>query len=236
MKKKIIAIALTSTMAISCFGLSGCLVSKTDSSVTSESSFTSEYASKYDFYADSVKKLKDNMELTDEEADKVFGVLVDNCVDDKITYCFDETDDDDNKYYKVWWGLNYCYVYLKDNAVDKIKYSGTVIYENGEKIKPTEVQPTEEQTTEKDTTEPQTEKATQSSVTKTNEKSDNNFQTYDNEEQQNTTEYVLNTSTKKVHKPNCSAVKKISPENYATISSLEDAYAQGYKACKICKP
>lgn len=93
---------------------------------------------------------------------------------------------------------------------------------------------TEEPTTEKVVTEPPTEKVTESSAI--SENSNNNFQIYDNEEQQNTTEYVLNTNTKKVHKSYCSAVKKISPENYATISSLEDAFAQGYEPCGICNP
>lgn len=130
MKKKIIAIVLTSTMAICCFGLSGCLVSKTDSSVTSESSFTSEYASKYDFYVDSVKKLKDNMELTDEEADKVFGVLIEAGLDEEITYCFDEQDDSGNPYFKVWWGTNKVNVYLENNTVSMIYDGDNIIYKN----------------------------------------------------------------------------------------------------------
>lgn len=128
MKKKIIAITLTSTMAICCFGLSGCLVSKTDSSVTSASSFVSEYASKYDFYADSVKKLKDDMELTDEEADKVFGTLIEVGLDKEISYCFDEKDDKGNQYYKVWWGTNKFDVYLKNNTVEKIMDNGEQLF------------------------------------------------------------------------------------------------------------
>lgn len=188
-----------------------------------------EYKEKYEFYEDSFKVIKKNMNLTDDETNKVFKVLVDNCVDDKITYCFNETDDNGNKYYKVWWGVISCHVYLKNNAVDKIIYSGVTIFENGKKVKPTE-----EPTTKNTITEPATEKSKESSVT--NRNSNNNFQTYDNREQQNTTWYVLNTSTKKVHRATCSAVKKISTENYATISNLEDAYAQGYEACKKCNP
>lgn len=230
MKKKIIAIVLICISAISCLNLSGCLVDKSDSS-----SFISEFASKYDFYADSIEILKDDMELTDEEADKVFGVLLEVGLDEEITYCFDGTDDEGNAYYKVWWGLNHVNVYLKDNVVDKILDRDIVIYENGKKVETTEELTTEEPTTEETTTEePTTEKAKESSVTSKN--SNNNFQTYDNEEQQNTNEYVLNTSTKKVHRATCSDVKKIAPENYATIPSLEDAYAQGYKGCKKCNP
>lgn len=104
-------------------------------------------------------------------------------------------------------------------------------------LEPTTVEPTTVKPTEKTTkkpTEPTTKKAVSSSSS--SKSSNNNFQTYDNEEQQNTTEYVLNTNTMKVHKASCRHVKKISPENYATISSLENAYAQGYEACKTCNP
>ena len=102
-------------------------------------------------------------------------------------------------------------------------------------IEPTTEEPTtEEPTTEEIITEPKAEAAYESSLEK--EKSNNNFLTHDNEEQQNTNEYVLNTNTKKVHKASCSEVKKIASKNYATISNLEDAYAQGYKPCKKCNP
>lgn len=123
MKKKIIAIALICSFAVGCIGLSGCTTNNVSSSATSgssESLFVSEYASKYDFYTESVEKLKDDMELTDEEADKVFGALLEVGLDEEITYCFDEKDDSDNPYFKVWWGLNKVDVYLKDNAVDRI--------------------------------------------------------------------------------------------------------------------
>ena len=50
--------------------------------------------------------------------------------------------------------------------------------------------------------------------------SDNTQQTSDNESQQQTSDsYVLNTSTMKIHKPSCSAAKKIAPENYSTSDS-----------------
>lgn len=247
MKKKIIAVALICSFTVGCIGLSGCTTNNVSSSATSgisESSFVSEYASKYDFYADSIEILKDDMELTNEEADKVFGVLLEVGLDEEVTYCFDEKDDSGNQYFKVWWGLEYVNVYLRNNIVDKILDRDVVIYENGKIIETTKEPTTEEPTTEEPTTEeptteniitePPTEKSKESSVTSKN--SNNNFQTYDNDEQQNTNEYVLNTSTKKVHRASCSAVKKIAPENYATISSLEDAYAQGYEGCKKCNP
>lgn len=236
MKKKFVAIALICSLTIGCIGFSGCA---TNSIATSENSFVSKYASKYNFYDDSIKVLKDDMKLTDEEADKVFGILLQVGLNEEISFCFDKTDEQDNTYYEVWWGFNEVDVYLQNNIIDKILDRDVVIYENGKIIETTKEPTTEEPTTEEATTEniitePPTKKANDTSTTIKN--SNNNFQTYDNGEQQNTNEYVLNTSTKKVHRPSCSAVKKIAPENYGTISSLEEAYAQGYEGCKKCNP
>ena len=116
MKKKIIAIALICASTISFLNLSGCIVEKTDSS----SSFVSEYASKYDFYADSINVLKDDMKLTDEEADKAFVILIECGIDEEITYCLEKEDDNHNKYFKVHYGLDYLNVYLKDNVIEKV--------------------------------------------------------------------------------------------------------------------
>lgn len=72
-----------------------------------------------------------------------------------------------------------------------------------------------------------------------NENSNNteaHFDNYDIPEQQNTVEYVLNTSTNKFHKPSCSSVKTISPENYSTTDSRENAINSGYEPCKKCNP
>ncbi len=49
--------------------------------------------------------------------------------------------------------------------------------------------------------------------------------------------WVLNTSSKKIHSPNCKNVKSISKKNYAESSeSLESLLAKGYTACGFCKP
>lgn len=65
---------------------------------------------------------------------------------------------------------------------------------------------------------------------------DENFNTYDNPEQQNTTaEYVLNTNTMKIHYPSCSSVAKIAPHNYATSNqTVEELKNQGYSTCGRC--
>ena len=49
--------------------------------------------------------------------------------------------------------------------------------------------------------------------------------------------YVLNKSTKKIHKYNCSKVNSISEQNRQEhIGLLDDLVAQGYSGCGICKP
>lgn len=64
----------------------------------------------------------------------------------------------------------------------------------------------------------------------------NNFNTYDNTEQQNTTaHYVLNTKSLKIHYLSCRSVPKIAPKNYATSDlSLDELQSQGYTTCGIC--
>lgn len=66
----------------------------------------------------------------------------------------------------------------------------------------------------------------------------NNFNTYNNENQQNTTAmYVLNTSTGVFHRPSCRDVPRISPANYATSNqSRSDLISIGYSACGHCSP
>ena len=49
--------------------------------------------------------------------------------------------------------------------------------------------------------------------------------------------YVLNTSSKKFHKPTCSGVDKINPDNRQDFTGYrEDLIAQGYAPCGNCKP
>lgn len=65
-----------------------------------------------------------------------------------------------------------------------------------------------------------------------------NFNTHNNTGQQNTSaSYVLNTSTKKFHKPSCRDVPRIASQNYATSnSSRDDLISRGYSACGHCNP
>ncbi|MGI6206245.1 MAG: DNA/RNA non-specific endonuclease [Anaerovoracaceae bacterium] len=50
-------------------------------------------------------------------------------------------------------------------------------------------------------------------------------------------EYVLNTNTKKFHRPDCSAVSSMNPENKVTVSESRDQIiAEGYEPCGLCNP
>lgn len=64
--------------------------------------------------------------------------------------------------------------------------------------------------------------------------SKNHFNDYSNPEQQNTTEYVLNTGTLKIHFASCNDVKKIAEENYATTTDFDWAISNGYTSCGHC--
>lgn len=49
--------------------------------------------------------------------------------------------------------------------------------------------------------------------------------------------YILNTGTKKFHKPGCSSVKKMSDQNKKESGqSREELIAEGYEPCKNCNP
>lgn len=51
------------------------------------------------------------------------------------------------------------------------------------------------------------------------------------------TEYILNTSSKKIHYPSCSSVSKMKEKNKkATSESKDSLISQGYSPCGNCKP
>ena len=51
------------------------------------------------------------------------------------------------------------------------------------------------------------------------------------------TEYVLNTSTGKFHRPSCRMVARMSDANKKVIKNTkEELLAEGYEACKVCRP
>ena len=51
-----------------------------------------------------------------------------------------------------------------------------------------------------------------------------------------TSEYVLNTNTKRIHYPSCDSVKKTKDENKKVTNDYESAISEGYQPCAICNP
>lgn len=48
--------------------------------------------------------------------------------------------------------------------------------------------------------------------------------------------YILNTNSKKIHLPDCSAVDNMSDSNKAYTDDYDQAISEGYTPCKICNP
>lgn len=72
-----------------------------------------------------------------------------------------------------------------------------------------------------------------SSSTKTDSKNNNSSEV--NEKPQTSVSYVLNTNTKKIHRPSCSSAKQIASKNYSTSNlSISELEAKGYSRCKRC--
>lgn len=54
---------------------------------------------------------------------------------------------------------------------------------------------------------------------------------------ENEAEYVLNTNSKKIHRPTCSSVKDMNPDNKKVSNeSKETLINKGYSSCKLCNP
>lgn len=48
---------------------------------------------------------------------------------------------------------------------------------------------------------------------------------------------VVNTSTKKIHRPSCSAIKDMKPQNKKTVTkTCAQLEAEGYAPCRLCRP
>jgi micrococcal nuclease len=48
--------------------------------------------------------------------------------------------------------------------------------------------------------------------------------------------YLANRNTLRFHRPNCPLAAKIAPANRQKITSLKEAYLQGFSPCRSCKP
>ncbi len=69
-----------------------------------------------------------------------------------------------------------------------------------------------------------------------NDKTNNSLQTQ-NENAKSNLKYILNTNSKKVHKPNCRTLKNLSLSNKSESSQqLSQIKSMGYVPCKVCNP
>lgn len=48
--------------------------------------------------------------------------------------------------------------------------------------------------------------------------------------------YIGNSSSKKIHRPDCQWAKKIAPGNKVDFKSRDEAMGQGYTPCEVCEP
>ncbi|MFP3866697.1 MAG: thermonuclease family protein [Desulfobacteraceae bacterium] len=48
--------------------------------------------------------------------------------------------------------------------------------------------------------------------------------------------YLGNSNSFRFHRPDCQGAKKMSPENRIIFAHPQEAYAQGYSPCKMCRP
>ncbi|MEE0873996.1 MAG: hypothetical protein UIH27_11125 [Ruminococcus sp.] len=167
MKKKIIILAaalMICSAAASCSGGDNTASGDLSNETTAEA-FKGKFSDN-EFYAESVKQLKENADLTDEQADAAFGVFLDcGLITKEINYVFKNAADDLDSY-NVWIDLNqYNVVFDKDKKISKITDAAkTVYYENGKKV---EIESTEVLTEE--VTEKPTEKETNKTVEKPTE-------------------------------------------------------------------
>lgn len=220
---------------------------------------STELSEKYSFYEKSVNNIRVDCNVTPEQADEIFLILVDNCgVSDLINYVFKNNDGTFSMYSS---GTNYN-VALKDGIVSTVSvkhlFSDEQLYPkienaqaNNKPSEPTTTKPTQPETQTQEPT--STEEATTEAepiINEENNENDSNNNAEANESNNDETEpyitattsanvftYVLNTSTKKFHVPSCSDVKKIKNTNYSEYTgTYDEVTSMGYVACKRCHP
>lgn len=119
--KKLLALFIAAGLTLSLAGCGGGLVD-----LNTEKS--KELSAQYDYYGDSSNTLRAKMEITPEQADEVFVVLISCGLDQKITNVIDGT----NAKYNVWFGSNSLDVVMKDGVVESVTGSGDLLYPESE--------------------------------------------------------------------------------------------------------
>ena len=122
MKKRFLAAFLAAGLVLA---LAGCVDTNTPKSA--------ELSEQYEYYSDSANKIRTGMDITPEQADEVFLVLVSCGLNEavtKITHVWGLSGD--NGYYAVISGFSTFNVYLIDGTVDRVEGSGKELYPNPE--------------------------------------------------------------------------------------------------------
>ena len=120
MKKKLLLLLLVATM---CFNLCGCIVEESEEDI--DATRSAQLEEKYDFYSKSIDAIKEEMELTTQQANSVFEVFIEIGLNKKIGTILVE-----DEYYSVWLNNQYVDVYLSDGEISKIMAEGIELYPN----------------------------------------------------------------------------------------------------------
>lgn len=201
-----------------------------------------ELESQYGYYTASAKKLMDELQLTQEQADAAFKILVQCGMDKEVNYIFDDTNAEGKDYHEIYYGTKSFDVYFKDGAIETVKQYNKVIYPEGvteaststekttiETSAPATRHASETETLTKKTTPIEGKTSTKESTTKKQKPTT----TKKASEQKYTV--ILNTSTHVYHLRECQAAKKIKAENRSTMTgTIAKIEAAGYRLCGFC--
>lgn len=229
--KKIICLVLAILM---CF-LAGCAeVVETNA----------ELESQYSYYTASAKKIMDELQLTQEQADAAFKILVQCGMDKEVNYIFDDTDAEGKDYYEVYYGTKSFDVYFKDGAIETVKQYNKVLY------------PENHESTNEGTTSGETATASGISITEAAEAETATKKTIATEGKSSTKEQttkkpqpittekatekkytvILNTKTHVYHTKECRSVGLMDNENRSSMTgTIVEIEAAGYRLCGNCK-
>lgn len=201
-----------------------------------------ELESQYGYYTASTKKLMDELQLTQEQADAAFKILVQCGMDKEVNYIFDDTNAEGKDYHEIYYGTKSFDVYFKDGAIETVKQYNKVLYPEGvteaststekttiETSAPATRHASETETLTKKTTPIEGKTSTKESTTKKQKPTT----TKKASEQKYTV--ILNTSTHVYHLRECQAAKKIKAENRSTMTgTIAKIEAAGYRLCGFC--
>lgn len=201
-----------------------------------------ELESQYGYYTASTKKLMDELQLTQEQADAAFKILVQCGMDKEVNYIFDDTNAEGKDYHEIYYGTKSFDVYFKGGAIKTVKQYNKVLYPEGvteantstekttiETSAPATRHASETETLTKKTTPIEGKTSTKESTTKKQKPTT----TKKASEQKYTV--ILNTSTHVYHLRECQAAKKIKAENRSTMTgTIAKIEAAGYRLCGFC--